>query len=74
MRYVPSVRLDYRCLVYTDWPFYQALNQDLDVMRFISDLCTDEEIRINSFEKRLQPWHKVSLVKRHPRYSAGQPN
>jgi len=60
MHYVPSARLDYRCLNHTDWPFFQALNQDRDVMHFISDLCPDEEIRINSFEKRLQPWHKGS--------------
>lgn len=60
MHDVPSVRLDYRSLEPTDWPFFLALNQDPDVMNFISDPRTDEEIRIQSFEKRLLPWHKGS--------------
>ncbi|MFT4270502.1 MAG: GNAT family protein [Pantoea sp.] len=57
---ISSVRLDYRCLEPADWPFFKALNQDRHVMHFISDSRTDEEIRIQSFEKRLQPWHKGS--------------
>ncbi|MBK4772029.1 MAG: GNAT family N-acetyltransferase [Pantoea sp. Morm] len=60
MHYVPSAGLNYRCLSHTDWPFYLALNQDRHVMHFISDSRTEEEIRIHSFEKRLQPWQKGS--------------
>lgn len=60
MHYVASARLNYHCLKQTDWPFYLALNQNRHVMHFISDLRTDEEIRIHSFDKRLLPWHKGS--------------
>ena len=60
MLYIPSARLNYRSLKHTDWPFFKALNQNRDVMHFISDARTDEEIRIHSFEERLQPWHKGS--------------
>lgn len=60
MHYVSSAGFDYRCLKHTDWPFFQALNRDRRVMHFISDSRTDEEIRIHSFEKRLQPWRKGS--------------
>jgi RimJ/RimL family protein N-acetyltransferase len=58
MHHISSVRLDYRLLEKADWPFFLALNQDRQVMHFISNSHTDEKIRTESFEKRLQPWHK----------------
>lgn len=60
MHHISSVSLNYRCLQHTDWPFFLALNQDRHVMHFISDSRTDDEIRTQSFESRLQPWHKGS--------------
>ncbi|MBH2749666.1 MULTISPECIES: GNAT family N-acetyltransferase [Serratia] len=60
MHYVSSARLYYRCLKDSDWSFFLALNQNRHVMHFISDPRTDEEIRIQSFDERLQPWHKGS--------------
>ncbi|WP_142501951.1 GNAT family N-acetyltransferase [Klebsiella sp. 2680] len=60
MHEISSSTLDYRCLEPTDWPFFLALNQDRDVMQFISDSRTEDEIRVQSFEQRLQAWHKGS--------------
>lgn len=60
MHDISSVRLDYRSLERSDWEFFKALNQNRHVMHFISDPRTDDEIGIQSFEKRLQTWHKGS--------------
>lgn len=53
-----SDRLNYRSLESRDWPFFSALNQDRRVMHFITDSRTEEAIRSQSFDIRLQPWEK----------------
>lgn len=55
---INSDRLTYRSLKDSDWLFFRNLNQDRQIMHFIHDARTEEEIRIHSFEPRLPPWQK----------------
>ncbi|MEZ3498541.1 GNAT family N-acetyltransferase [Pantoea sp. KPR_PJ] len=57
---IAASRLTYRSLEENDWPFFLALHQQRDLMHYISEARTEEEIRLHAFEKRLHPWHKGS--------------
>jgi Acetyltransferases, including N-acetylases of ribosomal proteins len=52
----------------TDWPFFLSLYQDPAVMRFVTDMLSEPEVR-QAFEPRLQRWtpeaeHWLCLVVR----------
>lgn len=57
---IPSERLTYRPLHQEDWPFFLALNQDREVMRYISDARTATAIHDDSFVIRLPAWQRGS--------------
>lgn len=42
-----------------DWPFFLALQQHPDVMRYVSDTRSEQEIRA-AFDARLPEWHPGS--------------
>lgn len=48
-------RLICRPLTVADWPFFLALQQDPQVMRYVTDARGEEEIR-QAFESRLPDW------------------
>ena len=57
---IDSPRLTYQPLVESDWPFFLALNQDPQVMRFVADPRDADEIRRVAFEVRLPRWRPGS--------------
>ena len=57
---VRSASIDYRPMTAADWPFFLALHQDPDIMRYISAPRSAEDIRTHSFLPRLPPWQKGS--------------
>lgn len=46
-------RLTLSALTEADWPFFLALRQSPDIMRFMGDIATEQEIRTR-FESRMQ--------------------
>ncbi len=50
-------RLTLQSMTRDDWPLFLRLNQDPEVIRYISDPRSEEEIRTR-FEARLPEWHK----------------
>jgi len=44
----------------SDWPFFCAVQQQDEVMRYISDPASEQEIR-DRFDKRLPPWQDGEL-------------
>jgi RimJ/RimL family protein N-acetyltransferase len=65
---ITTLRLSCESLREADWPFFLALQQNADVMRYVSDPRTESEIR-EIFESRLPDWtpgaaHWLSLVVR----------
>ena len=52
-----SKRLSYTALTSDDWDLFHRLHKDLDVIKYICDPLSDNQIR-NKFEERLAPWHK----------------
>ncbi|QHM72496.1 GNAT family N-acetyltransferase [Mixta intestinalis] len=58
--HIDSPRLSYHSLTEEDWPFFLALNQDPEVMRYVCDVRDAETIRREAFEVRLLPWHPSS--------------
>lgn len=57
---VRSASIDYRPMTAADWPFFLALHQDPDIIRYISAPRSAEDIRTHSFLPRLPPWQKGS--------------
>ena len=69
---IDSPRLSYQPLAESDWPFFLALNQDPQVMRFVADRRDVDEIRRVAFDVRLPRWqpgsqHWLCLVLREKR-------
>ena len=63
-----TARLVCTPLCEADWPFFLSLYQDAGVMRFVTDMLSETEVR-EAFEPRLQPWtteaeHWLCLVVR----------
>ncbi|WP_206076639.1 GNAT family N-acetyltransferase [Pseudoalteromonas rubra] len=54
---IETSRLRLRPLTQQDWPFFLRLHQHTEVMRFISDLCEQSQIRAQ-FDGRLIDWNK----------------
>lgn len=54
---IQSKRLTMEQIAPQDWPLYQALNQDPDVIRLCFDPLSPEAIK-ESFESRLPQWSK----------------
>lgn len=52
---VVTPRLSAESLSEADWPFFLALQQHQEVMRYVADPRTEREIR-ETFESRLPPW------------------
>ncbi|MDI9222466.1 GNAT family protein [Pantoea sp. EA-12] len=55
-----SNRLQYRQINAEDWPFFLALQQDDQVMKFVADPQPEAVIRRERFEVRLPQWHTDS--------------
>lgn len=63
-----SERLEYQPITETDWPFFLALNQDPQVVRYVADDRSEGAIR-HAFDVRLPRWepgspHWLCLVMR----------
>lgn len=76
MMKVHSARLEYQQIIENDWPFFLALNQDPQVMRYVADARSADAIRRESFDVRLPRWevgsqHWLCLVIREK--STGEP-
>lgn len=72
---IATPRLRCESLSETDWPFFLALQQDAQVMRYVYDSKSESEIRV-LFESRLPVWtpgaaHWLCLVVREN--ATGQP-
>ncbi|ARJ42380.1 GNAT family N-acetyltransferase [Pantoea alhagi] len=57
---IGSSRLTYHPITESDWPFFLALYQDQNVMRFVADPRDADEIRRVAFNVRLPPWQRGS--------------
>lgn len=57
---IDSPRLTYQPITENDWPFFLALNQDRNVMRFVADPRDADEIRQVAFNVRLPHWQPGS--------------
>ena len=73
---IDSPRLAYHPISESDWPFFLALNQDREVMRFVADPRDADEIRRVAFDVRLPRWqpgsqHWLCLVLRDK--TSGEP-
>lgn len=55
-----SSRLTYQSLKESDWPFFLALSKDREVMKYVSDALSDQQIRETRFAIRLPEWRKGS--------------
>ena len=55
MPVLQTSRLLCRPLTENDWTFFLTLQQNPDVMRFVADARTEEEIR-TAFDSRLPEW------------------
>jgi len=55
-----SERLDHRPMTEEDWPFFLALNQDRQVVRYVADDRSEAAIRL-LFDVRLPRWEVGSL-------------
>lgn len=73
---VRSERLEYQQVTEEDWPFFLALYQDPQVMRYVTDPRSAEAIRRESFDVRTPRWelgspHWLCLLMRER--SSGEP-
>ena len=59
MPVLQTSRLLCRPLTENDWTFFLTLQQNPDVMRFVADARTEEEIR-TAFDSRLPEWYPGS--------------
>ncbi|URQ60348.1 GNAT family N-acetyltransferase [Pantoea alhagi] len=57
---IDSSRLTYHPITESDWPFFLALYQDRNVMRFVADPRDVDEIRRVAFNVRLPHWQRGS--------------
>ncbi len=59
MPLLKTSRLTCRPLTEDDWHFFLSLQQNADVMRFVADARTEEEVR-DAFNSRLPAWTPAS--------------